>query len=97
MNFYLVTANFDMASYSDLKVETFLNLENANAFGQEMKDEFLNQIPRGGALDNEDSDFEYDEFFYFYGVSACGENFVTVRVVETTFLDAKNDKQIVKF
>lgn len=87
MKFYTVTANFDMSNHSDLQVESFLHLENANAFGEEMKDEFLNEIPRNGALDNEDSDFEYDELFYFYGVSACGENFVTVRVVETTFKD----------
>jgi hypothetical protein len=87
MNFYTVTANFDMAQHSDLIVHSFLQLENANAFGQSMKEEFLKQIPCDGALDEEASDHEHDEHFFFYGVSENGENFITIRVIETTFMD----------
>lgn len=87
MPFYTVTANFDMSNHSELEVESFLKLENANAFGQSMKEEFLNQIPCDGALDKESSDHEFDELFYFYGVSEDGENFITIRVIETTFKD----------
>lgn len=88
-SFYTVTANFDMAQHGDLEVQSFLQLENANAFGQSMKEEFLNQIPCNGALDEEASDHEHDEYFFFYGVSENGENFVTIRVTQTTFTDAK--------
>lgn len=89
-NFYIVTANFDMSSHGDLKTESFRHLKNANAFAQSMKEEFLDQIPYNGALDEDDSDHEYDEYFYFYGVSRCGENFVTVRVTQTSFMDDEN-------
>ena len=87
MKFYTVTANFDMSNHSDLEVKSFLHLENANAFGQNMKEEFLKEIPSNGELDEDASDHEHDAHFYFYGVSKCGENFVTVRVTETTFED----------
>lgn len=94
LSFYTVTANFDMSNHSNLQVGSFLHLENANAFGQCMKEEFLSQIPYDGALDEDDSDHEYEEYFYFYGVSKCGENFVTIRVTQTTFMDSiYEDKQ----
>ncbi|MFJ7954313.1 hypothetical protein ACIQZG_22685 [Lysinibacillus sp. NPDC096418] len=85
--FFIVTAYFDMASYGDLKVGSFLHLENANSFGQMMKEKFLKMIPCNGALDEEFSEHEYEEYFYFKGVSKDGENFVTVEVAKMNFMD----------
>lgn len=81
--FYTVTANFDMAQYGDLEVRSFQHLHNAIAFGEEMKEKFLSEIP-DRELDMEDTT---DEYCYFYGVSENGENFVTVRIDLTNFAD----------
>lgn len=89
MSFYTAIVNFDMSTYSEVKVKSFLNLENANKWAIEEKQEFLNQIPCNGALDEEQSDHEYDDLFFFYGVSRDGENFVTIRVIKDTFVDEK--------
>lgn len=93
--FFVVTANFDMASYGELEVESFQQPENAIAFAQKMKEKFLDDIPENGALDEESSFQEQDEGFFlapdeifnFYGVSKNGENFVTIRVTKTNFKD----------
>lgn len=88
MRFYTVTAHFDMAQYSDIRVESFRKLENANIFAKEMKEQFLQEISEG-KLDTEQSDQEYGRCFYFYGVSENGENFCKVYTEEVTFNDEK--------
>lgn len=86
--FYTVSANFDMAQYSELTIKSFLNLKAANDFAKEQKEEFMNQIPNDGKLDEESSDHEHNgELFFFYGVSEDGENFITVCVTEEMFWD----------
>lgn len=93
--FYLVTANFDMAEYGHLEVETFLNPENAIKFAESMKQEFIDEIPWNGALDEEETvyeSYESDDLFYFYGVSENGENFVTIRVKAKKFADLNEVK-----
>lgn len=84
--FYTVTANFDMAQYGDLEMKNFLHPQNAIAFGKEMKEIFLSEIP-DRELDMEDTIECTDEYFYFYGVSKNGENFVTIRIELTNFED----------
>ncbi|GAB0171770.1 hypothetical protein LSPCS325_52070 [Lysinibacillus sp. CTST325] len=93
--FFAVTANFDMASYGDLQVEIFLQLEKAIEFAKTMKEQFLNEIPDNGSLDEESSIQEHENYFdqpnvhfYFYGVSENGENFVAVMVFQSNFMDA---------
>ncbi|MEX3625066.1 hypothetical protein [Viridibacillus arvi] len=94
MKFYTVLANFDMASSSEREVKTFLKQENANKFAEEKWKEFLDCIPRGGALDEEFSDYkEQDELLYFYGTSEDGENFATISVFEDTFADEEQEKK----
>ncbi|PEM69353.1 hypothetical protein [Bacillus pseudomycoides] len=98
--FYTVTANFDMAQYGDLVVEQFLELGNAIDFAKEQKTEFLNQIPSNGALDEEDTMSENygvnGQHYFFYGVSEDGENFVTIRVVESKFKDRSEAEILVE-
>lgn len=85
--FYLVTANFDMAEYSDYEAETFILISEANKFAKSMKKRFLDEIPNG-KLDKEGC-FQDCEggLFSFSGESKNGENFVTIRVCLKHFRD----------
>lgn len=93
--FFTVTANFDMVSHSELEVESFLHPENAIKFAEKMKENFLNDIPEDGSLDEESSFHEHtegffletNEIFHFYGVSKNGENYITISVTKTNFKD----------
>lgn len=87
MKFYTVTANFDMSAHSELVVKSFLSFSNALECAEEQRNEFLNCIS-GGELDPEASDFEADgDYYYYYGVSKNGEDFVTIRVTSTLFAE----------
>jgi hypothetical protein len=86
--FYTVSACFDMSQYGDVAVKSFLKYENAKKWAALQVQKFLKEIPNNGALDDDASmDHSDHELFYYYGVSADGENFVTVQVEETTFAD----------
>ena len=87
MEFYTVSANFDMASSGSLEIKSFLLLENANNFAREQWKEFLSEIPEG-KLDPMFTEEEItDGRLFFYGTSEDGENIVTIRVNEATFED----------
>lgn len=85
--FYTVSGNFDLAYDSEVIIESFIELRNANEFAKEMKEEFIKRIPCDGALDLEETYEENEDFFYFKGVSADGENYVTVNVTKKSFKD----------
>jgi hypothetical protein len=89
MEFFTVTANFDMSAHSDLKVKSFKHWTNAYLFADSQRIEFLNCIS-GGELDWEDTEYEVNQErqkYFHYGVSKSGEDFVTIRITKTTFAD----------
>ena len=87
MEFYTVSANFDMVSSGSLEIKSFLLLENANNFAREQWKEFLSEIPEG-KLDPMFTEEEItDGRLFFYGTSEEGENIVTIRVNTATFED----------
>lgn len=85
LDFYTVTANFDMSQYSDLEIKSFLHLENARTFAEEMKEQFLSNIPNRKL--NEDETLEDVEHYYFKGECIDGENYGTISILSTNFED----------
>lgn len=93
--FYTVVAIFNMFSYGEVVVETFVSLENANKSAAKQKQDFFDRVQKeskdyyfGVVLDEDFSIHEENEkLFYFYGVTDDGENAVTVSVTESTFTD----------
>lgn len=86
LDFFTVTANFDMSQYGDIECESFRQLDNANAFGKKMKEKFLSEIPNR-KLDEEET-LEELEHYYFKGQCIDGENYVTISVQLTNFKDS---------
>lgn len=85
-----------MRSYGHVVHGSFLNLDNANKFAAEQKQEFFdraqdespNYYYSGVVLDEDYTIHEENErLFHFYGVTDDEENAVTVRVTESVFLD----------
>lgn len=93
--FYTVVARFNLRSYGHVANGTFLNLDNANKFAAEQKQEFFDRVQDDSpnyrsavVLDEEFTIHEENErLFHFYGITDDEENVVDIKVHESIFID----------
>lgn len=93
--FYTVIARFNLRSYGHVANGTFLNLDNANKFAAEQKQEFFDRVQDDSpnyrsvvVLDEEFTIHEENErLFHFYSITDDEENVVDIKVHESIFID----------
>lgn len=93
--FYTVVARFNLRSYGHVANGTFLNLDNANKFAAEQKQEFFDRVQddspnyySGVVLDEDYTIHEENErLFHFYGITDDEENVIEICVHESIFID----------